>query len=322
MRRGCGVITLPVNPRRAGVEARPYGVWGGGRDKPKYPVDRRTAHRGRCALRPSCSVQQQIHVVGYPTEGASGTPPPTVVARCGFQRSHEVQFPAPVTLYAATSVALLPVGCIVLGAPWLRDCRAGLDADVRRDRFCPRLSRRVRFASTAPRIQSRGHSPRTISYGRPKLSVIPGREGVEARPYGVWGRFRACNRRRPSSEGGASGTPPLTGGLFTSSCCIRRKGTARAPFFTGAPALFIYPTPGGRGSPPLRCVGKISASHSRRPQPLSHAASRRDSSPFRGAEREGCGAPASSFISRRAGGEGIRVSPTSPATPQSRREAP
>ena len=28
------------------------------------------------------------------------------------------------------------------------------------------------------------HSPRTISNGRPKLSVNPGREGVEALPYG------------------------------------------------------------------------------------------------------------------------------------------
>ena len=27
---GWGVPTLPVNPRRAGVEARPYEVWGGG----------------------------------------------------------------------------------------------------------------------------------------------------------------------------------------------------------------------------------------------------------------------------------------------------
>ena len=30
VQRGCGVITLPVNPRRAGVEARPYDVWGVG----------------------------------------------------------------------------------------------------------------------------------------------------------------------------------------------------------------------------------------------------------------------------------------------------
>ena len=49
--RGWGVPTLSVNQRRAGVEARPYEAWGGGCDKPEYPVDQRTAHRGRCALR-------------------------------------------------------------------------------------------------------------------------------------------------------------------------------------------------------------------------------------------------------------------------------
>ena len=70
VQRGCGAITLHVNPRRAGVEVgltRGTGVV-------RQPT---TAHRGRCALRPSCSVQQQTHVVGHPTEGASGTPPPT-----------------------------------------------------------------------------------------------------------------------------------------------------------------------------------------------------------------------------------------------------
>ena len=69
-------------------------------------------------------------------------------------------------------------------------------------------------------------------------------------------------------------------------------GTARAPFHTGEPTLSVHPTPGGRGSPPLRWA---SASHRRRHQPLSHAASRRDSSPFRGAERwaEVCGVCAS-----------------------------
>ena len=42
---------MPVNPRRAGVEARPYEAWG---------------------TFPQCN-----YVVHYPTEGASGTPPPT-----------------------------------------------------------------------------------------------------------------------------------------------------------------------------------------------------------------------------------------------------
>ena len=49
--RGWGVPTLSANRGRASVEARPYEAWGGGCDKPEYPVDQRTAHRGRCALR-------------------------------------------------------------------------------------------------------------------------------------------------------------------------------------------------------------------------------------------------------------------------------
>ena len=195
-----------------------------------------------------------------------------------FQRSREVQFTTPVTLYAASSVTLSPVGCTVLGAPWLRDCRGNVGADGRRARQHPRYLRCAHLASITQRIQSRGHSPRTIFYGR--THVI-----------------------RP-------------------------------------------PTPGGRGSPPLRCVGKASASHSRRPQPLSHGAKRRDSSPFRGADRAGCGAPtlclsprvarnpsvtarsaATAPLSGEPIGRGVAhrrcaSHPASPATPQSRREAP
>ena len=186
-----------------------------------------TAHRGRCALRPSCSVQQQTHVVGHPTEGASRTPPPTGCASCRFQRSREVQFITAVTCHAATSVSLPPVGCTVLGAPWPRDCRVSLAAVVWLDRLHPRHPRRTRLASTAQHIQSRGHRPRTIFYGR--TDVIH------------------------------------------------------------------HPTPGGHGSPPLRWVGRLMgnvvATHQRRHQPLSHGPSGRDSSPFRGAEKAGCGAP-------------------------------
>ncbi len=43
------------------------------------------------------------------------------------------------------------------------------------------------------------------------------------------GKVSVCNRRRPSTEGGASRTPPLTGGLYISRCGIQHKGTARAP---------------------------------------------------------------------------------------------
>ena len=86
--------------------------------------------------------------------------------------------------------------------------------------------------STAPRIQSRGHRPRTISHGRTHV-VLP-------------------------------------------------------------------PTPGGRGSPPLRWVvawvdGQRYYAAPTLHQPLSHGAKRRDSSPFRGAEGwvEVCGVYAS-----------------------------
>ena len=100
-------------------------------------------------------------VAGYPADGAPRTVRPTarnvtfsnkstpsVIRRKGrrgrrplrwlrvgmFQRSREVQFITPVTFHAATSVALLYVGCTVLGAPRSRDCRGRLDADVRPDR--------------------------------------------------------------------------------------------------------------------------------------------------------------------------------------------
>ena len=39
VQRRCGAPALPVNPRRAGVEARPYGGWEGG--CAKYNVTRR-----------------------------------------------------------------------------------------------------------------------------------------------------------------------------------------------------------------------------------------------------------------------------------------
>ena len=105
-----------------------------------------------------------------------------------FQRSREVQFSTHVTFYAASPVTLPPVGGGVLDAPWSLDCRAALDASIRPDRLHPRLIRCASLASNAQRFQSRGRSPRTISYGRPRLSVIPGRAGVEARPYEAWVR--------------------------------------------------------------------------------------------------------------------------------------
>ena len=88
--------------------------------------------------------------------------------------------PAPVTFHAATFVSLLPVGCTVLGAPRLSDCRGIVGADGRRGRFCPRFPRRARLASTAQRMQFRGHSPRTIFTGAPTLHQ-PLSHGAERR---------------------------------------------------------------------------------------------------------------------------------------------
>ena len=67
---------------------------------------------------------------------------------------------------ADTFVPHPPVRGGVLDAPRLRDCRASLDASVRLDQLYPRHPRRARLASTAQRIISRGHGPRTIFYVR------------------------------------------------------------------------------------------------------------------------------------------------------------
>ena len=65
-------------------------------------------------------------------------------------------------------------------------------------------------------------------------------------------------------------------------------GAARAPFHTGEPKLSANPRRAGVEARPYdglgRFTGNVFASHPRRPQPLSHGPSRRDSSPFRGAE--------------------------------------
>ena len=119
-------------------------------------------------------------------------------------------FSYPLRFYAATSVTLLHVGCTVLGAPRPRDRWVALDAVVRPDRFYPRFPRRANLASTTQHMQSRGHSPRTISCGRPRLSVNRGRAGVEDKPLRrEWGRFQRATGvvRRPKA--GRRGRRPL-----------------------------------------------------------------------------------------------------------------
>ena len=127
---------------------------------------------------------------------------------------------------------------------------------------------------------------------RPRCTVVAGLPGQR------WRGWPAC----PTAP-----TPPTA-----RQPCVHRPThpiprAQPAHHFYGRTHVIRPPTPGGRGSPPLRRSGKASASHSRRPQPLSHGAKRRDSSPFRGADRAGCGAPP------------LCISLTSPSTPQSRR---
>ena len=148
------------------MEARPYGEWVALVDGRRYCIAP-TLHQplSHGAKRRDSS----------PFRGAKGWE-----AVCGVCASvyHD----------ADTVVFLPPVRGGVLDAPWSRDCRAALDASIRPDRLHPRLIRCASLASNAQRFQSRGRSPRTISYGRPRLSVIPGRAGVEARPYEAWVR--------------------------------------------------------------------------------------------------------------------------------------
>ena len=128
---------------------------------------------------------------------------------------------------ADTYVPLMPVRGGVLDAPRLRDCRAALDAPVRHGQLCPRHPRCIRLCP------------------HPHVSNPAGTARAP---------FRACNRRRPSTEGGASGTPPLTGGLFTLRCGIQLRGTARAPFCAGEPKFSIDP---GRAGVEARPYGVL-----------------------------------------------------------------
>ena len=117
---------------------------------------------------------------------------------------------ASAALYAATFVSQPPVRGGVLDAPCLRDCRAALDAPVGPDGWHPCLPRRARLRPPPNASNSAGTARAPFQTGEPALSFIPGREGVEALPYGVWGMFPHCNYvvRHPTE--GASGTPHPT----------------------------------------------------------------------------------------------------------------
>ena len=172
------------------------------------------------------------------------------------------------------SVCFAPtVGCTVLGAPWPRDRRGGLGAPVRRDRQHPRHPRRACLASTAQRIQSRGHSPRTFFYGRtdavrqptpggrgspplrcervgigvqPTLSVIRRRGVGDAAPYGRQ-RNHGISIMVSRCANAASLRPPLGSperGAVAALCAVTE---GLVPASVRRNNVASQPTPGGRG---------------------------------------------------------------------------
>ena len=242
MQRWCDAITLPVDRRRAGVEARPYDVWGVGAQSHRCLLfgGRRTGDGAPYDVWESISVKPTSSV--HQRKGRRGRRPLRWLRVGMFQHSREVQFDG--------------TRCV--------PCR------------------NVRFA-----VARRVHRPRCTVVAR-----LPGQR---------WRGWPAC----PTAPTLPTVRPPR---VYHPTYPIPRAQPAH--HFYGRTHVIRPPTPGGRGSPPLRCVGKASASHPRRPQPLSHGAKRRDSSPCRGADRAGCGAPP------------LCISPASPSTPQSRRKAP
>ena len=204
----------PANRGRHATQGRARR-WGGARKRCRLSTDGRRTGDG-APYEARRNGQQQIHVIRHPTEGASGTPPPTVVARCRFQRSREVQFITPVALYAARPVSHTPVRGGVPDAPRSCDRRAALGADVWLDRQHPRFPRCAILASTTPRMRSRGHSPRTIFYGSTNVTRQP-------TPGGRRGNGSERNRRYSSAGAGEISGPTRAVALIFSVSGRRRR---------------------------------------------------------------------------------------------------
>ena len=180
--------------------------------------------------------------------------------------------------HAATFVSLLPVGCTVLGAPRLSDWRGNVGADGRRGRFCPRFPRRARLASTAQRMQFRGHSPRTIFTGAPTLHqpLSHGAMRRDSSPFrGAEAWEEVCGVYASASHDADTyvSLTPVRGGVLDAPRSPDRRatldasvrldqphprfpqrvrirpppnasnpaGTARAPFRAGEPTLSVIP---------------------------------------------------------------------------------
>ena len=153
---------------------------------------------------------------------ATSRPPPNAsnpagTARAPFVRREGI---APAESYAAAFVSRPAVGGGVLDAPCSRDRRAGLDADVGLGRLRPRHPRCASLRPP-PNVSNPAGTARAPFYTgvRSCPSSQAGR-AWKISPYGGCGRASTWNRRRRLSGGGASGTPPLTGGLYTSRCGI------------------------------------------------------------------------------------------------------
>ena len=160
---------------------------------------------------------------------------------------------APVTFHAETFVSLVAVRGGVLDAPRSRDCRGWLGADVWRGRLYLRQPRRASLASTAPRMQYRGRSPRTILYGRTDVSNHPTPGGRGSPPLrGEWGTFRRGTGvvRRPKA--GRRGRRPLRAVCLLQVAAFDVRAQP-ARLWYGRTEAVLHPRPGGRGSPPLRC---------------------------------------------------------------------
>ena len=116
--------------------------------------------------------------------------------------------------------------------------------------------------------------------------VPPVRGGVPAAPRSRDHRAALDADVRPDQP---QPRRPRCARLSSTAQLMRFRGRSPRTISYGRTDVVLHPRPGRRGSPPLRCEvalvdGQRYCAAPTLHQPLSHGASRRDSSPFRGAE--------------------------------------
>ena len=89
VQRWSGRTSVARRPAPGGRGSPPLWRVGSGCTEYNASVNRRRRTGDGAPYEAKRNVQQQTHAVRQPTEGASGTPPPTAVARCRYQRSRE-----------------------------------------------------------------------------------------------------------------------------------------------------------------------------------------------------------------------------------------